>query len=176
VPAAVPDLGHWPPAPVPGVAAPRPPVAEAPVSDEDRNRFGVLLDHAAERGLLSPGDYQIRLAELAEASTREEMQRIVTELPAFDETAAAVRASRARNPLPTATSAAPAGLDGDAILWANRTPATARRRSGNPWVFLAVLVIVLVVALVALALVAAHVSHAHHAGPAGAVALSPLRL
>ena len=52
------------PQPVPDLAAGPYPRA---VTDEDRNRYGVLLDHAAERGLLSPAEYQVRLAELAEA-------------------------------------------------------------------------------------------------------------
>ena len=38
---------------------------------------------AAERGLLSPTEYQARLGEVAEASSVDELRRIVTELPAF---------------------------------------------------------------------------------------------
>ena len=51
--------------------------------DEDRNRFGTLLDHADERGLLSVSEYEIRLGELAAATSIDEMREIVTELPAF---------------------------------------------------------------------------------------------
>ncbi len=60
-----------------------------PVTDHDRTVYGDLLDRAAERGLLSEHDYQIRLGELAEATTVDQMQRIVTELPAFTPTPAA---------------------------------------------------------------------------------------
>ena len=53
------------------------------MTDEDRNRFGILLDHASERGLLTPLEYEFRLSELAEATSMDELRRIVTELPAF---------------------------------------------------------------------------------------------
>ena len=59
------------------MAAPRPvpdlTVGSVPgeVSDEERNRYGVLLDHAAERGLLTAAEYQVRLAELADATSIE---------------------------------------------------------------------------------------------------------
>jgi len=78
-PQRVPDLLAVPaaePAPVPDLPS--------GVTDEDRNRYGVLLDHAAERGLLSPGDYQARLSEVASATSLDELKRIVTELPVFD--------------------------------------------------------------------------------------------
>ena len=165
------------------------------VTDDDRHRYGVLLDHAAERGLLSPADYQVRLAELAEATSVEQLQRIVTELPAFD--GAATQGPAAGRPVPAASGpvasgpvpvpsrpAGPSRGSGaaapelDAALWASLSPATPRRSRGNSWVILAVVVVVLLVALVGLALVAAHVSHSHTAGTAGVkvVALSPLRL
>ncbi len=136
------------------------------VTDEDRNRFGALLDAAAERGLLSPADYQARLVEVAEAGTTAELQRIVTELPAFGGG-------------PTADpSAAAAPVDVDAALWAGRTQPVARRDRGNQWLVLAVVVGVLVVALVALGLVAAHLVHAHDSGSSAVVGvrLSSLRL
>ena len=132
------------------------------VTDEDRNRYGVLLDHAAERGLLTPTEYRIRLTALAEATTVEEMQRIVTELPAF----AGVPAS----------GGGAGGTDLDAALWAGRTPARSGRRQANQWVVLIAVVAVLVVALIGLALVGAHLAHSHATTPGtGAVGLSPLR-
>src|SRR5271165_2674616 len=120
------------------MAAPRPvpdltSVAPAPgVTDGDRNRYGVLLDHAAERGLLSPAEYQIRLAELAEASSVEQLHRIVTEIPAFggaatrpEATAPAASTPEAtvpgRPPGPAAVPAPPAP-ELDAALWASLTP------------------------------------------------------
>ena len=187
-PQRVPDLLAVPaaePAPVPDLPS--------GVTDEDRNRYGVLLDHAAERGLLSPGDYQARLSEVASATSLDELKRIVTELPVFD----GVGTSPAMGPgvadaVPaTSVSQAPslqaASLQTpslqtpgpgdrhevwtstvpdslDAALWANLTPATQRRGRGNPWVILGVLVVVMLVAIMVLALVASHLTHTTHAG------------
>jgi len=161
------------------------PGAGAPaVTDDDRNRFGALLDAAAERGLLSPAEYQARLGEVAEAGSVAELQRIVTELPAFGAPPAAGTAAESAAGRPGATpatsrsGAARPAPDLDAILWAGRTPPVKRRDRGNQWLALALVVAVLLVALVALGLVAAHVVHTHGAAaPAGgAVRLSSLRL
>lgn len=165
-PLTVPEL-----VPVEGVPA-------TAVSDDDRNRYGVLLDHAAERGLLSPSDYQARLAELADATSQDELRRIVTELPAFGLAAGGVRVPTRgpRADVPSARTGDLAALD--SALWAQMTPAKQRRGSGNPWVALLIVVVVLLVALVALALVASHLAHVHHTGafhPA-VVAVSRLRL
>jgi len=152
------------------------------VTDEDRNRFGVLLDHAAERGLLSPADYQVRLAELAEAGSIEELQRIVTELPAFGTTPGMSPTSPQPSPRPSAQpSAVPGGQPApelDAALWASLTPATPRRGRGNPWLVLLVVVAILLVAMVGLALVASHIIHTHPPGAAraGAAWISSLHL
>jgi len=53
------------------------------ITDEVRIRYGLLLDRAAERGLLEPADYEVRLRALAGATTTEQMVDIVAELPAF---------------------------------------------------------------------------------------------
>ena len=148
------------------------------MSDDERNRYGVLLDHAAERGLLSPTEYRVRMGELADAPSVEVLQRIVTELPAFDPsgtpTAAPVRSFRPE--LPSAAYVPDPGAL-DSTLWANRTAETSRRSSGHSWLVLAVLIVVLLVAMVTLALVAAHIAHTHHAALAAGVDLiSPLRL
>ena len=178
------------PQPVPDLAGDS---AGSDVTDEVRNRFGVLLDHAAERGLLSPAEYQVRLVELADATSVDQLQRIVTELPAFGGSATpgtvggvpvpvpgepvgpATVPGRPVGPSPDPSAAAP---ELDAALWASLTPATPRRNRGNPWVILIVLVAVLMAALVGLALVAGHVSHAHTGGTTGmgVAALRPLRL
>ena len=161
------------PAAVPGGVAPA-----AAVSDDDRNRYGVLLDHAAERGLLSPSEYQARLAELADATSEDELRRIVTELPAFGPSGGATAATSRTSPVgsPSAGVSDPAAVD--SALWAQLTPATTRRRAGNPWAALAVLVVVLLVALVVLAVVASHLAHTHHTGAlrAGVSVVSRLRL
>jgi hypothetical protein len=159
------------------------------VNDEARNRYGVLLGHAAERGLLPSAAHQFRLAELAEATSVEELQRIVTELPAF-EGGASWAAVPAASPGPMAVpggpsrrSPGPATFPGtstpdiDAVLWASLTPASSRKSKGNPFIILSVVLAILLVAMVGLALVAAHVVHAQpgHATGVGAAELSPLR-
>lgn len=167
------------PQPVPDLAGG---LGGSDVTDEVRNRYGVLLDHAAERGLLPPAEYQVRLVELAEATSVEQLQRIVTELPVFGGSANPVMVAggpvpvpgepvgpaavpdRAVGPSPDPAAAAP---ELDAALWASLTPATPRRNRGNPWVILIILVAVLLAALVGLALVAGHVSHAHTGGTTG---------
>jgi hypothetical protein len=132
-----------------------------PVSDEDRTRFGVLLDHAAERGLLSSYDYELRLGELADATSIEQMREIVTQLPAFTSTPTSAR----RSVRATGTSTA---------------PATGERRRANPWLLLGMLVVVIVAALVFFSIYAEHVVGHHHVGmrSTGALvrALSVLRL
>ena len=143
-------------------------IPEPEVTDADRNRYGVLLDHAAERGLLSPTDYRLRLAGLAEATSMEELQRIVTELPAFAAGSSPGSVAVA-TPVPLIV---PGGLPGrspaqpivpvsptpelDAALWASLTPASSRKAKGNQWIILAVVVVILLVAMVGLALVATH--------------------
>ncbi len=162
-PRAVPDLGDVSAASVsPGV------------SDDDRNRYGVLLDRAAERGLLAPLEYQARLAELADAGSEEELRRIVTELPAFGVPpgapgargtaavpGAAVAPAVRRVPGPVTV---PDGAALDSALWANLTPTRTRRTSANPWLLLGFVVVMLLLAMVALALVAAHVVHTRPTG------------
>jgi hypothetical protein len=137
------------------LTAPPGPPKSGSVTDEDRNRFGVLLDHAVERGLLGPGEYQVRLRELAEATSIEEMTEIVSALPAFG--AASSPAKRA---------------DATPDLLAIGTLPTPRERRNPPWLLLVMVVAVIAVALVALALVAAHAVHSHSSG----VQLAPVIL
>ena len=163
------------PRPLPSLAPPA--VPPGAVTDEERNRYGMLLDSAAERGLLSSGEYQARLGELAEATSVDELHRIVTELPAFGAAGARPASPSVRGRSGTSRTgpvADPAALD--SALWANLTPAKKGTGSGSPWLVLAVIVLVVIVAFVALALVAAHVAHAHHTGvPAPGAVLSRLR-
>jgi len=117
-----------------------------PVTDDDRNRYGLLLDRAAEGGLLASHEYEVRLRELASASTVDEMHRIVTELPAFT------------GPLPTAgrwraaAAAGPAGLTGP------------RKRRTNTRLMMVVLVLVLVVSMVVVYISAQHLTRIHNGG------------
>ena len=118
--------------------------ASTPVTDEDRNRFGALLDRAAERGLLSPTDYESRLRDLAAATTTEEMVAIVTDLPVLR------------------TSPSAGGGSGRPAVSSARAAAT--EPGSRRWLTLAVLVAVVVVSLVVLGLV---VSHLHRTSPSG---------
>ena len=120
-PLAIPDL-DGPPA-----AAAVAPAADG-VTDEDRTRFGLLLDRAAERGLLSTSEYQLRLGDLAEATTIDQMRQIVTELPVFNTPVTGTVAKGSRR-----STAVPA-------LGAPSPRAGGRGRSGR-WVLLAIVVI-----------------------------------
>lgn len=142
---------------VPGPAArapapPQPAVPTGPVTDEDRNRFGLLLDHAAERGLLDPHEYEVRLGELASATSVEEMQRIVTELPMLVA------------PLSGASPVKRRGLGRPALSSGTRLGPTTRNGQSSPWLVLVVLVVVLIAALVFFALYAGHIAHTRRSG------------
>ncbi len=143
--------------------------SSAAVTDEDRNRFGALLDKAAERGLLGAADYQVRLRELAEAATTEEMVAIVTDLPAFR--AHSATASRTGSGSAGTTAGRSTG-DG----WPSGSEGQRRRGGASPWLILAVLVVLAVVSLVVLTLIVGH----EHRTPSGAsdvgAAVSALRL
>ena len=157
---------------VPPRPVPEAPVGGVAVSDEERNRYGALLDSAAERGLLTPEEYRARLVAVADADSVDDLRRLVTELPAFGGPAVGIPSGRSTGVgvtgAPTAASAPGASVpDVDALLQAGRTTSVARR-SGSQWILLALVVAVLLVALVALGFVAAHVAHVH--GSTGAVA------
>jgi hypothetical protein len=145
------------PVPVPELA----PIGNVPftpseaVTDEDRNRFGILLDRAAERGLLGPAEYEVRLGELAEATTIDQMRTIVTDLPLFTA------------PSTDSSKRVPAGRSVPSSL----TAGTSKQR-GTPWVALVVVVIVLIGALAFLAVYAQHLTHTHSSG--SSVQMAPL--
>ena len=144
----------------PAGAAPAP-----PVGDDDRHRFGLLLDHAAERGLLGARDYEVRLAELAAADSLEEMRRIVTDLPVFTAMPATPGRASSRRSAPVGGAAGP-------------TLGADRHRTG-PWVMVGMVVAVMVAALIVLSIVAGHLVRTHDAGvPAPGVlrSVSALRL
>ncbi len=144
------------------------------VTDDDRTRYGVLLDRAAERGLLSTYEYEVRLGELATATSLERMREIVTDLPIF----ATPTAATAKKPARSRRSAAPRGPGSLATPEATTTVRRASRRS-SPWVLLGMLLVVFVAALVFFSLYAEHLLHNHGTGmPSGSVRLilSGLRL
>ncbi len=138
------------------------PAGATEVTDDERNRFGTLLDHAAERGLLSVAEYEFRLGELAVATSFDRMREIVTDLPVFTPLAATT-APRSRRSGSGAAGSTPGG-----------------RRRSNPWVVLGMLVVVIVALLVFFLIYAEHLVHGHDpglvSGMAGDRLLSALRL
>jgi hypothetical protein len=122
------------------------------VTDEDRTRYGVLLDRAAERGLLAPYDYEMRLRDLASATTIEQMNRIVTELPAFTRVAGAT-ARNNRSP-------------SDPRIPSNRPPfsAAAQQRRARQWLMVAIVMVVAVASLLFLSIYTRHVVHNRNSG------------
>ena len=179
----VPELGATPPGsgPVTSGAKGSPGDPGHGVTDEDRNRYGVLLDRALDRGLLTPSDYQVRLTELAEATTIEQMHRIVTELPVFAAPPAKTQGgSRRQVRVPRAGRAPQETATGN--TYQSGTPAGRSWEGSGRWLVLAALVVVLVASLIVLALLAAHLTHTQSGGlvprplSAGAAVLSGLRL
>jgi hypothetical protein len=143
------------------------PVPDLAVSDDDRTRYGLLLDHAAERGLVSPLEYEVRLGELAAATSIDQMKQIVTELPAFTAPAAVTTPNRSRR---SSSAVAP----GSALA------AVGGRRRPGPWVLLGMIVLVIAAALVFFSIYAEHLTRNHNVGiPALSAAIrlfSALRL
>jgi hypothetical protein len=135
------------------------------ITDEERNRYGLLLDRAAERGLLGPSEYEVRLRELAEATTTEQMMQIVTELPVF-------------NALPPNTAPKRSRPAGHSL--ARGAGGSGPRRRVTVWALLGLLVVVAVVSLVILAVSAERLTHrqGHNSGTAPVVtrSVSALRL
>ena len=144
----------------------------AAVTDQDRNRYGLLLDKALERGLLTNGDYEVRLRDLAEATSPEEMLAIVTDLPAFTRASASSASRRRSRSVPE-----PDGLPLPNSPAPTVGAVSSHSRTG-PWLILVVLVLVVVVTLVVLGL---SVTHLHRSptgdpGPLARALLSALRL
>jgi hypothetical protein len=135
------------------------------VTDEDRTRYGVLLDRAAERGLLAPYDYEIRLRDLASATTIEQMKQIVTELPVFTRVAGATPRNN-RSP-------------SNPLISSNRPPfsAAAQQRRARLWLMVTIVMVVAVASLLCLSIYTRHVVHNRNSGlPVIALPVSGLRL
>jgi len=144
-------------------ATPVPDVATGSVTDDDRHVYGQLLDRAFERGLLGSFDYEVRLRELSEATSVEQMKGIVTELPAFVMAPTTAKPSRkSMLSSPTRSSAGP-----------------GKTQWSSPWTKLIILVVVVVVALIVLSIFAQHIVRTHTSGssaPAATRPVSSLRL
>jgi hypothetical protein len=141
-------------------ATPAPPyetlAAPAPVevvTDEERTRYGLLLDSAAERGLLDPTDYEIRLRELAGATTTAQMVEIVAELPAFAPVPPTSTPTRSRRAIQSDNRAGAAGA------------AAGQRRRLVMWMLMGLLVVVAVASLIILALSAERLSRSRNSSP-----------
>jgi hypothetical protein len=135
------------------------------VTDEDRTRYGVLLDRAAERGLLAPYDYEMRLRDLASATTIEQMNRIVTELPVLTRAAGATPRND-RSP-------------SDPRISSNRPPssAAAQQRRARMWLMVTIVMVVAIASLLFLSIYTRHVVHNRNSGlPVMTQPVSGLRL
>ena len=120
------------------------------VTDEERTRYGLLLDRAAERGLLDSSEYDVRLRQLAAATTTEQMVAIVSELPAFAPQAGQAAPHQSRSAIQTASRTAAAG---------------GQRRRTVVWVLMGVLVVLALVSLVVLALSVGRLSRSRSSMP-----------
>lgn len=125
------------------------------VTDDDRNRYGALLDSAAERGLLEPYEYEVRLGELATATSHERMREIVTDLPLLTTPPATAARKRARS----ARRSPARGAVPETVM----AKSHGHRRS-SPWVLLAMVLVVFVAAMVFFSIYAEHLLHEHHTG------------
>ncbi len=141
------------------------PVTGGPVTDDDRQRFGVLLDRALERGLLDPVEYQHRLGAIAAATTLEELRDLVTELPVLRTGVGVPVSGVGGGP----GGGARYGASGEAhqawlaSLGRPRYGATSGPRR-SPWPVLVVVLAVLVLLVVILAVVGAHLARTHQQG------------
>lgn len=150
-------------APVAAPAAVEAPVPQEVVTDEQRTRYGLLLDSAAERGLLDPTDYEIRLRELAQATSTAQMVELVAELPAFAPAGPTSTPTRSRRAIQSANRADAAGA------------AASQRRRMVMWLLMGLLVVVAVASLIILALSAERLSRNRNSSPPPApVATQPV--
>lgn len=135
--------------------------ATVEVTDKDRHVFGALLDRAAERGLLNPHEYELRLGELATATSLEQMREIVTDFP-LPSTAPSAAAAKKLSKSPRGSSA------GDAVLGMPGLdplrPSRHSRQRNSPWLFLGIVLVVFVVVMVLFSIYAEHVLHTHPTG------------
>jgi hypothetical protein len=125
--------------------------AHMPVTDADRQDYGRLLDRAFERGLVGQFDYEVRLRQLSEATSIEELGRIVTELPVFE------------------TLVSPARVGRSVVRGRSTRGRIGVEGRSNPWTKLIVVVAIVVVAFVVLTIYAQHLVHSRPTGPPPAV-------
>lgn len=154
-PGPIPELDVARKAAVPS-AGPRPTDHQPPVTDDDRQLYGRLLDSAMERGLLGAYDYEIRLHDLAEASTIDEMKKIVTELPMFS---APTPSAKPRKSSHLSISPSPPGSSSTPGSAYSRIPGVATKGRSNPWTKLIILLVVVVIMFAALSIYADHLAH-----------------
>ena len=154
------------PSPVETVAPVETAVPAETVTDEERTSYGLLLDRAAERGLLDSAEYEVRLRQLAEATTTAQMVAIVAELPAFAAQATPSAPRQSRSAIQSASRSAQAG--------------DRPKRRVVIWVLMGVLVALALVSLVILALSVGRLSRSRSslppAPPAATRPVSALRL
>jgi Domain of unknown function (DUF1707) len=135
--------------------------ATVEVTDKDRHVFGALLDRAAERGLLNPHDYELRLGELASATSLEQMREIVTDFPMSSTAPSAAAAKKLSKPIRGSSAAdAMLGMQG---LDPMRSSRHSKERN-SPWLLLGIVLVVFVVVMVLFSIYAEHTLHSHPTG------------
>lgn len=112
-----------------------------------------------ESGLLGAYDYETRLSDLADASTIDEMKKIVTELPMFS--ASAPTAKPRKSSLFSTSPGSPRSQTTPGSEY-SRIPGVATKGRSNPWTKLIILLVVVVVMFVALSIYAEHLVHNRH--------------
>ena len=162
-PGPIPELDVAGTAPLPSAGpqpkVPQPTDHQPPVTDDDRQLYGRLLDSAMESGLLGAYDYETRLSDLADASTIDEMKKIVTELPMFS--ASAPTAKPRKSSLFSTSPGSPRSQTTPGSEY-SRIPGVATKGRSNPWTKLIILLVVVVVMFVALSIYAEHLVHNRH--------------
>jgi len=161
-PAPVPELS---PSPARSEVGPgEVPAASGLIRGTDREAYARLLDRAHARELLNPVEYQLRLAELADAGTVEEMKRIVTDLPALAGVNGAAGGNGAGPRSPTRSDRRSTGLAAWPGVAGYRV---SRRRAGatpgtRPWTVLALVMVVVILVFALLVVYADRVVHESH--------------
>ena len=162
-PGPIPELDVAGTAPVPSARpqpkGPQPTDHQPPVTDDDRQLYGRLLDSAMERGLLGAYDYETRLSDLAEAPTIDEMKKIVTELPIFS-TSAPIAKPRKSSIFSTSPGSPGSSSTPGSVY--PRIPGVATKGRSNPWTKLIIVLVLVVVIFVAASIYAEHLVHNQH--------------
>jgi hypothetical protein len=131
-------------------------------TDDDRQRYGRLLDSARERGLIDDDEYSHRLTELGEADSIEELTRIVSELPVLGSSAPGDAVAKTGGSSPQLRGLDP--VDMAMLASRNRAP---KAESSRRWLALVVIAIIFLVLMILGFVLAAHARSVNDNGLGG---------